>query len=166
LGEQPLSATAPEPIEQRLDRAAAQCARQGRTLTDIRRQVLALVLASREPLGAYALLDRLKSAKANATPATIYRALDFLQEQGLIHKIERLNAFVECTEAGAHHEHGPHHHEVQFLICGSCGTVTEMEDSGIAASVAHAARQTGFRPAHATVEVEGVCAACVGDAAH
>ncbi len=150
----------PASIATRLDRATALCARQGGRLTDIRRQVLALILGSPEPLGAYALLDRLKAAKANATPATVYRALDFLLEQGLVHKVERLNAFVECTEAGEH----PHpHHAVQFLICGQCGTVTEMEDSGIAASVARAAEQSGFRPAHATVEVEGVCAACVAN---
>jgi len=151
-----------DPIEPRLDRAAEACARRGGRLTDIRRQVLALIMAAREPLGAYALLDRLKPARANATPATIYRALEFLQEHGLIHKVERLNAFIECTESGEHH---PHQHAVQFLICGQCGTVTEMEDSGIAASVARAAELTGFRPAHATVEVEGVCAACVAERA-
>jgi len=155
-------AAAAETLEHRLDRAAAACARQGGRLTDIRRQVLALIVAAGEPLGAYPLLDRLKGAKANATPATIYRALDFLQEHGLIHKVERLNAFIACTEAAEHPDH-PHHHAVQFLICGHCGGVTEMEDSGIAASVARAAEQTGFRPAHATVEVEGVCAACVAE---
>ncbi len=151
--------TPPDTLDARLDRAAACCARQGGRLTEIRRLVLALVLGSREPLGAYALLDRLKAAKANATPVTVYRALDFLQEQGLIHKVERLNAFIACTDAVEH----PHHHAVQFLICGSCGGVTEMEDAGIAASLARAAEQTGFRPAHATVEVEGVCAACVAE---
>ncbi len=152
------------PLDQRLDRAAALCAARGGRLTEIRRQVLGLILGAREPLGAYALLDRLKLARANATPATIYRALDFLQEHGLIHKVERLNAFIECSEASEHaaHHHG-HHHAVQFLICGACGTVTEMEDSGIAASVARAAEQSGFRPAHATVEVEGICAACVAE---
>jgi Fur family zinc uptake transcriptional regulator len=144
----------------RLDRAAELCARQGGRLTDIRRQVLSLVLASSEPVGAYTLLDRLKAAKANATPATVYRALDFLQEQGLIHKVERLNAFVGCTEAGEH----AHHHAVQFLICGTCGIVTEIEDQGIAASVARAAAQTGFSPVRATVEVEGTCAACTAAA--
>ncbi len=145
-----------DPIEHRLDRAASACAREGARLTDIRRQVLALVLGSREPLGAYTLLDRLKAEKANATPATVYRALDFLQEHGLIHKVERLNAFIGCAD-----DSEPHHHAVQFLICRACGTVTEMEDAGIAASVERAAGLTGFRPAHAIVEVEGTCAACV-----
>jgi Fur family zinc uptake transcriptional regulator len=145
-----------EAIGRRLERAAEVCAREGGRLTEIRRQVLALVLRSGEPLGAYALLDQLRAEKANATPATIYRALDFLQEHGLIHKVERLNAFVGCVEAGEHP-----HHAVQFLICRSCGAVAEMEDAGITASVQRAAELSGFRPAHATVEVEGTCAACV-----
>jgi Fur family transcriptional regulator, zinc uptake regulator len=146
-----------DPIEHRLERAAEACVREGGRLTDIRRQVLALVLRSGEPIGAYTLLDRLKAEKANATPATIYRALDFLQAHGLIHKVERLNAFVGCTDAGEHH-----HHAVQFLICRSCGSVVELEDAGIADAVGRAAERTGFRPARATVEVEGTCAACAG----
>lgn len=144
-----------EPLEHRLDRAAAACARGGARLTDIRRQVLALVLGADEPVGAYTLLDRLKAAKANATPATIYRALEFLEAQGLIHKVERLNAFIGCIDAGEHR-----HHAVQFLICRTCGAVAEVEDAGIAAAVAHAARSVGFHPVRATVEVEGACADC------
>lgn len=142
----------------RLDRAAEACARAGARLTDIRRRVLGLILASPEPMGAYALLDRLKAEKDNATPVTVYRALGFLQEHGLVHKVERLNAFIGCTEQG---DHAPHGHAVQFLICRACGTVAEMEDAEIAASVRHAAARTGFVPAHATVEVEGTCANCV-----
>lgn len=143
-------------LEHRLDRAAEACAREGARLTDIRRQVLALVLRSSEPVGAYALLDLLKADKANATPATIYRALEFLQAHGLIHKLERLNAFIGCADAGEHH-----HHAVQFLICRSCGSVAEMENQGIADAVERAAERTGFRPARATVEIEGTCAACI-----
>ncbi len=145
-------------LDPRLDRAAEACAREGARLTAIRRQVLALVLGSREPLGAYALLDLLKAQKANATPATVYRALDFLQDHGLIHKVERLNAFIGCADAGE-----PHHHAVQFLICRTCGAVAEMEDAGIAAAVACAAKTTGFRPVHATVEVEGTCSRCCAE---
>ncbi|MGH7210638.1 MAG: Fur family transcriptional regulator, partial [Acetobacteraceae bacterium] len=136
------------------------CTRDGGRFTETRRSVLALVLAAREPIGAYTLLDRLKAEKANATPVTIYRALGFLQEHGLVHKVERLNAFIGCSEPDERHRHG---HAVQFLICRSCGTVTEMEDAGIAASVDRAAALTGFRPARATVEVEGACASCAAD---
>lgn len=101
------------------------------------------------------MLDRLKSAKANATPNTVYRALEFLREHGLVHRLERLNAFVGCTEGGDHA-----HDAAQFLICVKCGVVTELEDHGISHAVADAAEAAGFKPRHATVEVDGICAAC------
>lgn len=144
-------------MARRLDQAATACAVKGGKLTDIRRSVLALVIGAGGPVGAYMLLDQLKAERANAAPVTIYRALDFLMENGLIHKIERLNAFVACAESG---EHEHHEHSVQFLICRTCGTVAEMEDHGIAAAVSKAAGKTGFRPDHATVEVEGTCGSC------
>lgn len=148
-------------IKRQLDQAAEACVVNGGKLTDIRRSVLALVIGAGGPVGAYALLDQLKAERANAAPVTVYRALDFLMENGLIHKIERLNAFVACTEHGDH-EH--HEHSVQFLICRTCGTVAEMEDHGIAAAVSTAAGKTGFRPDHATVEVEGTCGTCASAA--
>ncbi|MDP9096343.1 MAG: transcriptional repressor [Pseudomonadota bacterium] len=139
-----------------LDQAAEICARHGTRLTEIRRRVMALIIESRGPLGAYALLDRLKAERANATPVTVYRALDFLLENGLIHKIERLNAFIACTDQGDH----AHTHAAQFLICRNCRTVEELEDPSIATAISLAAGRTGFRPDHATIEVEGLCGVC------
>jgi Fur family zinc uptake transcriptional regulator len=152
-----MSVAGEDRIGRQLDLAAAACAAKGGKLTAIRRSVLGLVIGAGGPVGAYALLDRLRAERANAAPVTVYRALDFLMENGLIHKIERLNAFVACAEHG---EHAQHAHAVQFLICRRCGTVAEMEDRGIAAAVSDAAGKTGFRPDHATVEVEGTCADC------
>jgi Fur family zinc uptake transcriptional regulator len=152
-----MTAKPKDKVEKRLDQVAQICAARGSRLTDIRRGVLGLVLRSPGPVGAYALLDQLKTQRPNAAPVTVYRALDFLIENGLIHKVERLNAFVACT---GHGDNGHHEHAVQFLICRRCGTVAEMDDRGIAAAVSHAAGQTGFRPAHATIEVEGTCGAC------
>ncbi|MFC7543387.1 Fur family transcriptional regulator [Siccirubricoccus deserti] len=77
-----MSATAAM-TEASLDRAAALCARRGAQLTALRRQVLGLVIGSDQPVGAYALLDRLRESRAGAAPPTVYRALDFLVEQGL-----------------------------------------------------------------------------------
>ena len=148
-------------IERQLEQAVEACATRGGKLTSIRRSVLGLVIGAGRPVGAYALLDQLKAERANAAPVTVYRALDFLMENGLIHKIERLNAFVACAES-SEHEH--HEHSVQFLICRTCGTVAEMEDHGIAAAVSKAAGRTGFRPDHATVEVEGTCGSCASAA--
>lgn len=148
-------------IEARLEAAARACAAQGATLTPLRRTVLGLVLGSEQPIGAYALLDRLKRSRSGAAPPTVYRALDFLMERGLVHKVERLNAFVGCPLATEHAGH-EHAHSVQFLICTRCGKVAETEDDGIAAAIARAADGAGFRPSRATVEIEGICRACAG----
>ena len=143
-------------VAMRLARAEETCAAHGTRLTANRRDVLALILTAEGPVTAYVLLDRLKQSHPGAVPPTVYRALDFLREQGLVHKIERLNAYVGCVEAASH----AHDHPVQFLICRDCGGVTEVEDDEVAEALAHAAQRTGFSPAHATVEVEGTCGNC------
>ncbi len=155
-------------VEAALDRAAAACLGRGAQLTELRRQVLRLVLSSPQPIGAYALLDRLKAERPGAAPPTVYRALDFLLEQGLIHRLERLNAFMGCAgpaEAHGHGHgcggHGPgHDHPHQFLICTACGSTAEICDGGVSAAVAAAARAAGFVVGRATVEIEGRCGRC------
>ena len=160
--EEPLPATAS--LETSLDRATALCSRRGAQLTALRRQVLRLVLEAGQPVGAYALLDRLKASRAGAAPPTVYRALDFLVEQGLIHKVERLGAFVGCAEVEDHPADctcdAAHDHPHQFLICGRCGTTAEISDPGVALALARAAAAAGFALARTTVEAEGLCAAC------
>ena len=146
-------------MEAMLDQAAAQCARRGAQLTPLRRQVLRMVLAAEQPMGAYALLDKLKAERAGAAPPTVYRALDFLLEQGLIHKLERLNAFTPCVEAGHDHAAG-HQHPHQFLICRKCGATTELTDHKAAHALEAAAHGAGFRVERMTVELEGLCAEC------
>ena len=141
-----------------LDRAAAICERRGARLTTLRRQVLGLVLDSAKPAGAYDLLDRLRPQHKGAAPQTVYRALDFLLEQGLIHKVERLAAFVGCVHGGE--EDPAHPHAVQFLICRRCGGVAELSDPAIGQALRRAAGDTGFTLLGSTVEAEGVCAVC------
>ena len=141
-----------------LARAAAACGQRGAKLTDLRRDVLGLILEAPGPTGAYELLARLRARRGAAQPPTVYRALDFLLEQGLIHRIERLAAFVGCLDAHAH-DHG-HDHAAQFLICRGCGQVTEIEDAALNEALAAAAARAGFRIGRATVEAEGLCAAC------
>jgi Fur family zinc uptake transcriptional regulator len=162
-------------LEPALDRASMACARRGAQLTELRRQVLRLVLAAEQPVSAYVLLDRLRAERPGAAPPTVYRALDFLQEQGLIHKVERLNAFVGCAEAG-HHDHGHDHHACgpecdvpvghphQFLICRRCGATQEISDAAVIAAVTAATARAGFAALHATVEVEGICGRCGAEA--
>lgn len=141
-------------IAAELDAAAAACAREGTELTELRRSVLALILEAEGPLTAYQLLDRLKDIRKHAVPPTIYRALDFLLARRLIHKLTSLNAFIPCVE--------PTHtrHQAQFLICRTCGAVTELDDQGVQRALGLAAHRRGFRATSAVVEVSGECAVC------
>lgn len=144
-----------------LDRAAAACARRGARLTDIRRRVLELVLDSPRPAGAYDMLEQLRPGHKGAAPPTVYRALDFLLGQGLIHKVERLSAYVPCLHAIQDDSSSPaHHHTAQFLICQRCGRVEELDDPAIATALAQAATTAGFRLDGATIEADGLCHAC------
>ena len=145
-----------------LQQAGAICDGRGVRLTDLRRQVLGLILDAPQPTGAYDLLDRLRATRNGAAPPTVYRALDFLLENGLIHKLERLSAFVGCIahDDPAHAAHDEHGHAAQFLICRGCGKVTEIEDHELAHALEDAARRLGFTVGTATIEAEGQCAAC------
>jgi Fur family zinc uptake transcriptional regulator len=152
-----------ERTDRLLDRAATTCDRRGSRLTEIRRHVLGLVLESEVPAGAYELLEQLRASHKGAAPPTVYRALDFLLDQGLIHKVERLSAFVGCVhDMPASHEEDAHHwHGAQFLICQRCNRTVELDDRTISSALAGAAGKAGFVPHRATVEIEGLCAACV-----
>ena len=144
-----------------LERVGAVCDRRGVRLTELRRQVLGLVLDSAKPSGAYDLLEKLRPHHRGAAPPTVYRALDFLLEQGLIHKVERLSAFVGCLHGVEDQDDDEvHHHAAQFLSCRRCGQVTELNDREISRALLRAARGWGFALNHSTVEAEGICEGC------
>ncbi len=152
----------PAGTESLLEQAASLCTARAVRLTDMRRLVLGLVLAAERPLGAYELLEQIRASRGRpVAPPTVYRALDFLMEQGLIHKIERLSAFVGCRhmlESG-HACHG-HVHAAQFLICSACGRVTELDDPHILKALLEVTKARGFTVRQTTIEAEGLCAAC------
>ncbi|HVJ51481.1 MAG TPA: transcriptional repressor [Aliidongia sp.] len=146
-----------ECVETALDRATVVCDARGVRLTELRRQVLELVWRRHEPIGAYDLLDELKTVHRRAAPPTVYRALEFLMDQGLVHRIESLNAYVGCTRP-------ERQHAGQFLICSNCGSIGELDDIGIARAVTERAAMLGFTVQRQTIEVRGICADCGRDA--
>ncbi len=144
-------------IADALDKAAALCASRDARLTELRRRVLELVWRSHEPVGAYTVLEQLQRERGSAAPPTVYRALDFLLAQGLIHRLESLNAFIGCPIP-------ERRHNSQFLICTGCGGVAEIDDARIDAAIARSAEHEGFAVERLTVELQGRCPAC--NAAH
>lgn len=136
-----------------LARADALCAARGSRLTPIRRRVLELVWRGHRPRGAYDILEDLGRGGRRPAPLTVYRALDFLLEQGLVHRLESLNAFVGCPHPDARHPS-------QFLVCERCGTATERADPAVAAAIEASAAALGFTVERQVVEVRGVCPNC------
>jgi Fur family zinc uptake transcriptional regulator len=137
-----------------LARAEGLCRSRGARLTPPRRRVLEILCASDRPLGAYEILAAMRRpGEGRAAPPTVYRALDFLLEQGLIHRLETLHAFIGCT-------HPDHPHSGQFLICADCGEVQELEDQAVVERLGNAAAESGFQPERPVVEVIGTCADC------
>ena len=134
-------------------RAHDLCAGRGAKLTAIREKVLELVWSSHKPRGAYAILEDLSRNGKRVAPLTVYRALEFLVAQGLVHRIESLNAYVGCPEPGQTHTG-------QFLVCERCGNAAELNDPHVARTIAGSARDQGFLALRQTVEVLGICPAC------
>ncbi len=133
------------------------CRRKKVRLTPQRRQVLEIVAESHAAVGAYEIMDRLTTDGKRPAPITVYRALDFLITQGLVHRLASLNAFIACPRAGSRHG-------AQFLICKRCGNIGELNDHSVDRAIAGAASDVGFSVSAPVVEVAGLCMNCRHDA--
>jgi Fur family transcriptional regulator, zinc uptake regulator len=135
--------------------AAATCKRLGLKLTDQRRDVMLALAEAQKPLGAYDLLSILTlKGYRKLAPVSIYRALEFLIEAGLVHRLESQNAFIPC----------PHQHAsedaVVFLICRTCGKVEEAMSEPVRQSLQDIAQGQGFGLEGQVIELKGRCASC------
>lgn len=133
--------------------AVENCESDGQKLTALRKRVLELVWSSHGPVKAYDILDAMRDEKKGAAPPTVYRALDFLLERGLVHKIESLNAYVGCGSPG-------HTGTGQLLICRDCGEVAELDDPEITRLLEKKSSNLGFTISSQVIEVEGLCTRC------
>lgn len=145
-------------ISDAIAHADAYCHEAGLQLTPVRRRVLEILLRQHKALGAYEILDELRSEGFGSQPPVAYRALDFLVKHGFAHKIERLNAFSACTHT---HPDARARHDPIFLICTECGTVAEASCSATdGGPLAEAAARSGFVVQRAVIEAEGLCPGC------
>ncbi len=140
-------------IEAALRSAERLCLRRGSRLTTLRRRVLEIILHSERPRGAYAILDELRAEGRSGAPPTVYRALDFLLEQRLIHRLASLNVFIGCP-------HPERNHNGQFLICQHCGRVDELASFAVEQAIRDSASEHQFTVASQMVEILGCCADC------
>jgi len=140
-------------IASALREAEQRCAAQKLQFTPARRRVLEILLEKHRALGAYEILDVLAADGLGSQPPVVYRALDFLVQHGLAHRIERMNAYTACA-------HPDHDHVPAFLICRNCKAVAEAETELAQGRLGAAARATSFTIERIVVEAEGLCPIC------
>jgi Fur family zinc uptake transcriptional regulator len=140
-------------VSNALRTAEQVCLERGVQLTPIRYQVLELIWDSHKAVKAYELLERVKPLQMAAKPPTIYRALEFLSEQGLIHRVESLNAFIGCRCSSAPHEQ-------LLLICKNCQEVEERTAPQVMKVLAQEFDDAGFIVHSKAIEIHGVCSQC------
>ncbi|MGC9418001.1 MAG: Fur family transcriptional regulator [Rhodovulum sp.] len=136
-----------------LARAEAVAEAQGLRLTPVRRRTLEILLETHQALGAYDVLERLAEDGFGRQPPVAYRALEFLVEHGLAHRIRRLNAFAACMHPGEAHVPA-------FLICASCHALAEAPGAAVARALRAAADELGFEVERMNIEAVGLCPAC------
>ena len=142
--------------ESLISRAELVCAERGSRFTEQRKQVLASVAKNHHAVGAYEIIERMADLGVKPAPITVYRALDFLLEHDLVHKVESRNAFVACN--CSHSDSSP-----ALLICDQCGTVDEIIEPISAQQLLRAASAQGFSPKKTMIEVSGTCGRCLGE---
>ena len=142
----------PAEIGRALAAAEGRCQEDGERMTGPRRRVLELLLGAGEPVKAYDLIARFGADGQAAKPPTVYRALEFLERQGMVHRIASISAYVACTG-------GDPSHAAAFLICDCCGASAEIEPVA-GQEITAIGERTGFLVQALTIEAHGLCKAC------
>jgi Fur family zinc uptake transcriptional regulator len=143
--------------ESALTAALALCRNERIALTPGRRRILEILAREGRPLGAYDLIDRVAAETGKRpAPISIYRALDFLLENNLIHRLASRNAYLACGHGHARQA------AIAFLICEACGEVVEADSGALRGSLAALTAEAHFSPRAQVMEVTGLCRACAG----
>ena len=139
-----------------ISQVEAACLRRGLQMTVLRREVVGILADADQPLGAYAIIQKLSQAQNRiVAPPTVYRTLDFLVDNGFVVKIESRQAYVACDHLGHDHDH----HGIVFS-CTKCGRTVEIDSGTIDAEIGVIAERLAFRIERKMFEVDGLCAAC------
>ncbi len=152
----PVRPMAPAAIRARLKEAQQLCTDRGTLLTPLRREVFQLLLARGGSAKAYDLHEDMRKIHGRIAPMTVYRALDFLMQMQLVHRVDSLNTFIACN-----HEEGSSHdpHDVLMLVCTTCGSIEEQQGPESAGGLKKSlSEQRGFNAQ--LIEVKGICKTC------
>lgn len=154
-----------DPVK-RMQDAKDYCLERGVRFTPLREEVYALILAADKPMGAYDLISALQLSRQkkthlahekhkNIAPPTVYRSLEFLLNEGLIHQLSSMNAYVPCC-------HPRSNHAAAFLICRVCEKVEECSNLPVNAMMNFATDDAKFAIERSVIELKGVCRDCQG----
>ena len=132
------------------------CLGRGLQMTALRREIVGIFADADQPLGAYAIIQKLSEAQNRiVAPPTVYRTLDFLVDNGFVVKIESRQAYVACDHLGHDHDH----HGIVFS-CTKCGRTVEVDSASVDREIAALAGHLGFVIERKVFEVDGLCAEC------
>jgi Fur family zinc uptake transcriptional regulator len=146
-----------------MDKAQHICAHSGGRLTEKRKRILELLLVSGTPLSAYEVADAYnKTAEASMPAMSVYRILDFLESEQLVHKLSSANKYVACSHIACSHAH-----EIpQFLMCGKCQSVKEIAIAkSIIDELDHQVAGAGYKLMNSQLELQCLCDNCLASAA-
>lgn len=142
-------------VEKSIVEAAILCESRGKRLTPIRAQVLELMLSSGRSLKAYELLEQMQSIHPSSKPATVYRALEFLEEEGFIHRLDAINGWTACQ-----HIHCDHNHHDLLAVCTECGAVQEISAPHVNKELHALLAKVGFTQNSPQTEIRATCPNC------
>ena len=150
-------------LDSLLRAAEVSCSENGARLTQRRRQVLSALMQSSSPLSAYEVLDLCNRSTASAMPAmSVYRILDFLEQQLLVHRLSSSNKYVSCAHIACDHKHFQKTH---FLLCEGCSSVEEVDATQEASdALEQMAKTVGFKLTAQQFELSGICTSCQNSA--
>jgi Fur family transcriptional regulator, zinc uptake regulator len=126
--------------------------KNGVQLTIIRYQVFTILEKSIKPMGAYEILDHLKTVKANAEAMTVYRAIKFLIDKSLIHHIKSINKYSTCCH--------PESQQCILFVCNHCGKKQEIHNNSISSKLVELAKKNSFIPENTSIDIQGSCHEC------
>lgn len=146
-------------LTSQLRTAESLCAERGKRLTPIRRKVLEILLTQERSVKAYELLELIRDVQPGAAPPTVYRALDFLVEEGLVHRLDAINAWTACMDAAGK----PHD---LLVVCTQCGAVAELSDPTLNRQLAKKVAAAGFMLSGHETELRALCSLCQASSVH
>lgn len=140
--------------------AEQYCEQKGLRLTKLRRDILREIAASHKAIGAYQLLDSLAASGKKLAPISVYRSLDFLQDAGLIHRLESTNSYFACQRNFEDDERACTNEPLLFLICDDCGTIGEVDGAAIEGLIGDVTSKAQFAVERSQLEIRGMCLSC------